>query len=194
VKLFERDSGPYVSWDIEVDKNDRPRIAFYKGATLDNTGERLYFASCNSNCLNDAAWQKLNLGLNSGVGKHPDLEFNPQGQPRIAYIRSLGDGLGYISCDTGCEGTQANWHNTTVETATTLDQEYPVARPPHCNVGLWSSLAPVLSIDTGGHPRVAYDAVYDTQCWYDDPNDGLPPYLVWHQLWHSVRGVIFPQP
>ena len=105
VKLFERDSGPYVSWDIEVDKNDRPRIAFYKGATLDNTGERLYFASCNSNCLNDAAWQKLNLGLNSGVGKHPDLEFNPQDQPRIAYIRSLGDGLGYISCNTGCEGT-----------------------------------------------------------------------------------------
>ncbi|MBI5566053.1 MAG: hypothetical protein HY870_14250 [Chloroflexi bacterium] len=194
VKLFERDSGPYVSWDIEVDKNDQPRIAFYKGATLDNTGERLYFASCNSNCLNDAAWQKLNLGLNSGVGKHPDLEFNPQGQPRIAYIRSLGDGLGYISCDTGCEGAQANWHSTTVETATTLDQEYPVARPPHCNAGLWSSLTPVLSIDTGGHPRVAYDAVYNTQCLYDDPNDGLPPYLVWHQLWHSVRGVIFPQP
>ena len=104
VKLFERDSGPYVSWDIEVDKTDRPRIAFYKGATLDNTGERLYFASCNSNCLNDAAWQKLNLGLNSGVGKHPDLEFTTQNQPRIAYIRSLGDGLGYISCNTGCEG------------------------------------------------------------------------------------------
>ena len=69
-----------------------------------------------------------------------------------------------------------------------------MARPPHCDAGLWSSLAPVLSIDTGGHPRVAYDAVYNTRCWYDDPNDGQPPYLVFHQLWHSVRGVIFPQP
>ncbi len=194
VKLFERDSGPYVSWDIEVDKNDRPRIAFHKGATLDNTGEQLYFASCTSDCLNDAAWQKLNLGLGSGVGKHPDLEFNPQAQPRIAYIRSLGNGLGYVSCNTGCEGGQANWHNTIVETATTLDEEYPVARPPHCDAGLWSGLSPVLSIDSGGHPRVAYDAVYDTRCWYDDPNDGLPPYPVFEQIWHSVRGVIFPQP
>ncbi|CAG0927953.1 hypothetical protein TFLX_00723 [Thermoflexales bacterium] len=195
VKLFERDSGPNVSWDIEVDQNDRPRIAFYKGATLDNTGDQLYFVSCNTgDCLNAGAWQKLNLGLGSGVGKHPDLELTAQGQPRVAFIRKLGDGLGYTWCNAGCEATLASWHNTVVETATTLDQQYPVARPPHCNVGLWSSLAPVLSLDTGGHPRVAYDIVYNTQCWYDDPNDGLPPFLVWHQLWHSVRGVIFPHP
>lgn len=194
VKLFERDSGPYVSWDIEVDQNDRPRIAFYKGATLDNTGDQLYYVSCSSDCLNSAAWQKLNLGLGSGVGKHPDLELTVQDRPRIAYIRNLGDGLGYTWCDTGCEAALANWHNSIVETATTLDQEYPVPRPSHCLVGLWSGLTPVLSLDTGGHPRVAYDGAYDTQCWYDDPNDGLPPYLIWHQIWHSVRGVIFPQP
>jgi hypothetical protein len=194
VKLFERDSGPKISWDIEVDKNDRPRIAFYKGATLDSTGDQLYYASCDSNCLNGAAWQKLNLGLGSGVGKHPDLEFTAQNQPRIAYIRNLGDGLGYTWCNAGCGTALAGWRNSVVETAATLDQEYPVPRPSHCNVGLWSGLTPVLSLDTGGHPRVAYDAVYDTQCMYDDPNDGLPPYLVWHQLWHSVRGVIFPQP
>ncbi len=194
VKLFERDSGPKVSWDIEVDKSDRPRIAFFKGATLDGIGDQLYFASCNSDCLNDAAWQKLNLGLGTGMGKHPDLEFTTQDQPRIAYIRNQGDGLGYIWCNVGCESGQANWHDTTVETSSVLDAEYPIPRPSHCNVGLWSSLSPVLSLDTGGHPRVAYDAVYDTQCWYDDPTDGLPPYLVWQQIWHSVRGVIFPQP
>ncbi|HSD84163.1 MAG TPA: hypothetical protein VLG46_09905, partial [Anaerolineae bacterium] len=196
VKLFERDSGPKVSWDIEVDQNDRPRIAFYKGATLDGTGDQLYFASCNGdNCLDAGAWQKLNLGLGSGVGKHPDLELTAQGQPRLAFIRNLGDGLGYTWCDFGCEATLANWHNTIVETATTLDNEYPVARPPHCDVGTWSSLSPVLSLDTGGHPRVAYDAVYDTRCWYDDdPNDGKPPISKWEQIWHTVRGVIFPQP
>ncbi len=194
VKLFERDSGSKVSWDIELDQLDRPRIAFFKGSTLDNTGDQLYYAACNSDCLNEAAWQKLNLGLGTGMGKHPDLEFNPQGQPRIAYIRNQGDGLGYAWCDSNCEGNVGNWHATTIETASVLDAEYPVVRPPHCNAGLWSSLSPVLSLDTGGHARVAYDAVYDTQCWYDDPNDGLPPYLVWQQLWHSVRGVIFPQP
>lgn len=195
VKLFERDSGPKVSWDIEVDQNDRPRIAFYKGATLDNTGDQLYFVSCNSSsCLDVGDWQKLNLGLGSGVGKHPDLELTAQGQPRIAFIRNLGDGLGYTWCNSGCEATLANWHNMVVETATTLDTEYPVARPPHCLVGMWSGLTPVLSLDTGGHPRVAYDGAYDTQCWYDDPNDGKPPVLVWHQIWHTVRGVIFPQP
>lgn len=195
VKLFERDSGPNVSWDIEVDQNDRPRIAFYKGATLDSTGDQLYFAACNSStCLDVGAWQKLNLGLGSGVGKHPDLELTAQGQPRIAFIRKSGDGLGYTWCNSSCETTLANWQNMVVETATTLDQQYPVARPPHCDAGLWSALTPVLSLDTGGHPRVAYDIVYDTRCWYDDPNDGQPPYLIFHQLWHSVRGVIFPQP
>jgi hypothetical protein len=192
--LFERDSGPKVSWDIELDNLDRPRIAFFKGATLDNTGDQLYYASCNSNCLSDTSWQKLNLGLGTGMGKHPDLEFNPQGQPRIAYIRSQGDGLGYVWCNSGCEGGVGNWHDITVETASVLDAEYPVPRPSHCNAGLWSGLSPVLSIDSGGHARVAYDAVYDTQCWYDDPNDNLPPYLRWEQIWHSVRGVIFPQP
>jgi len=194
VKLFDRDSGPSISWDIEVDTNDWPRIAFYKGATLDNTGDQLYFASCNTDCLNEAAWQKINLGLGSGIGKHPDLELTAQDQPRIAYIRSQIDGLGYAWCNTGCEGNVTNWHSTTVETAATLDQEYPVARPPHCDVGMWSALSPVLSLDTGGHPRVAYDIKYDTRCWYDDPTDNLPPYLRWEQIWHSVRGVIFPQP
>lgn len=51
----------------------------------------------------------------------------------------------------------------------------------------------MLALDPAGNPRVAYDAKYDTRCWYDDPNDNLPPYLQFWQLRHAVRVMIFPQ-
>lgn len=192
--LFERGSGTEVSWDLELDGSGRPRIAFYKGATLDDTGDKLYYLYCNANCLSAGSWQSFYMGLGGGMGKHPDLEFNAQGQPRIAYIRNMDDGLGYAWCNSNCDSGAAAWQDSIVETASVLDAEYPVPRPPHCDAAIWRGITPVMSFDGGGNPRVAYDAVYDTRCLYDDPNDGLPAYYVWHQLWHSVRGVFFPQP
>lgn len=193
VRLFERGSGPKVSWDLEVNGN-QPRLAFYEGAQLGGAGDVLYYAWCNNNCLNAASWQRRNLGLGSMNGKHPDLELDGQGRPRLAYAVQNGGGIGYAWCTGNCESAQGQWQQRVVDTATKLEQAYPVARPPHCDAGLWDSMTPVLALDAAGNPRLAYDAAYNTRCWYDDPNDNQPPFLRFSQIWHTVRVNYFPQP
>ena len=194
VLLFERGAGPKVSWDLEMD-GDRPRLAFYEGGQLNGGGDTLYYAWCNDNCLDSGGWQSLNLGLGSQNGKHPDLELDGQGRPRLAYATQDGGGIGYSWCTGNCESDQGQWQNQVIDTATKLEQEYPVPRPVYCDAGLWDSLTPVLALDAGGNPHVAYDAAYQTRCWYDDnPDDNVPPVLQFSQLWHTVRVNYFSQP
>lgn len=193
VRLFERGSGTEVSWDIEIDSAGRPHVAYYDGSYINNGGEYLYYAWCDGNCLDVNDWQGAYLGLAQRTGKHPDLELDAQGRPRIAHMLQSGGGLGYAWCDSNC-GVTAAWHEKVVEAASVLDAAWPVARPGHCDAGLWVTKTPVLHLDSGGHPRIMYDAAYETRCWYDDPYDNLGPYLKFHQLWHTVRGVVFPKP
>jgi hypothetical protein len=194
VYLFERGSESYVSWDLELN-GAQPRLAFYEGSKLGGAGNILYYAWCNTTCLNQANWQRLNLGLGSLNGKHPDLELDGQGRPRLAYVLGNGSGVGYLWCQGNCESVQGQWQQKVVDTSATLEQKYPVARPSFCDAGLWDSLAPVLALDSAGNPRIAFDAAYRTRCLYDyDPNDGFPPVRDFWQLWHSVRVNYFPQP
>lgn len=60
-------------------------------------------------------------------------------------------------------------------TASTLATEYPVPLPLTCDAGLWTTMTPVLSLDGAGTAFLAYDAEYDTRCWYQDPNGSDPP-------------------
>jgi hypothetical protein len=193
VYLFDRGSENRVSWDLEMDGN-RPRLAFYEGSQLGGGGDVLYYAWCDNNCLTKAGWQRRNLGLGSSNGKHPDLELDQQGRPRLAFIAQSGFSVNYAWCNNGCQSAQAQWQQRVVDTATGLDQAYPLARPPHCDAGLWDSMTPVLALDPAGNPSIAYDAAYHTRCWYDDPNDNQGPFLDFWQLWHSVRVNYFPQP
>lgn len=193
VRLFDRGSGTAVSWDLEVDAQGRPRLAYFDGSYINSGGEILYYAWCDADCLNVAAWQALDLELAKGTGKHPDLELDAQGRPRLAHLVQGGSGLGYAWCDANCN-TKAGWKEQVLETEAALSTAWPVARPGHCDAGFWDSKTPVLTLDPAGQPRIAYDSAYETRCWYDDPNDNLPPYLTFHQLWHTVRLHLLPQP
>lgn len=193
VKLAERESGTTPTWDIALDAQDRPRIAFYQGGNLAGTGKRLHYLSCATDCLSTQGWRDLNLGLESQTGEGADIALDAQGRPRIAYVQGATSDLGYSWCDSACEAA-TSWQHVTVEQGESLEQAYPVARPVTCDAGFWQMKAPVLALDAAGSPRIAYDAAYQARCLCDDPTDSAPPYYRFHQLWHSVRATFFPQP
>jgi hypothetical protein len=193
VKLAERESGPTPTWDIAIDANDRPHVAFYQGDNTAGSGERLHYLSCAANCLDAASWRDANLGLPQEDGVGADIALDAQGRPRIAYVKGSVSDLGYSWCNNDCAAAN-NWQHIVVETGEALEQQYPVARPVTCDAGFWEMKAPVLALDSAGSPRIAYDAAYQARCLYDDPTDTAPPYHRFHQVWHSVRATFFSQP
>ncbi len=187
VGLYNRGSGVTVSWDLELDRQDRPRLAYYQGEG-DEKGDQLYYAWCEgSNCLDLAGWQDVNLGLGLTNGQHPDLELDREGRPHLAYLTNGGGGVGYSRCTAACESEGGAWRHQTLETAADLETAFPVPIPSHCDAGLWDSLTPVLALDPAGQARVAYDTVYEARCAYDDPFDNLPPGTRFEHVRRSVR-------
>jgi hypothetical protein len=183
------------SWDIELDGQDRPRVAFYMGSTAEGGGENLFYLWCDTDCLNADNWYYNDIGLGQRSGRHPDLELTADGKPRIAVMLDNTNGPGYIWCDADCESDNPQWQGAAVETTTTLETEYPQALPTTCDAGLWTTLTPVLALDNSGNPFLAYDAKYDTRCWLQDPTrPAEPPSYRFHQLWRAVRGVVMTQP
>lgn len=195
VKIGERGQGSDLSWDLELDANDRPRVAHYPAALPDGKGEQLYYRWCNSDCLNAANWAEMNLGLGASNGQEPDLELDSQGRPRIAYADENAGGLGYTWCTIDCESAQAQWQHEVIDWDAKLYGEWPVAYPVTCDAGLWNGLTPSLALDAQGNPRIAYDTTYNARCLYDDPNDSNDvPYYRFHLVMRAVRGIFFPQP
>lgn len=194
VPLYERGSGSNVSFDIEVDSQARPRIAFYQGARLGGQGERLSYAWCNSICVSVGNWQIRDLGLGVNNGRGPDLELTAGARPRIAYSLYSVGGIGYSWCDTNCESAGGTWQHQVVESGTDLAHDWPVAYPPHCDGGIWDGLTPTLSLDSSGNPRLAYDATYHARCWYNPDTGEWEPWSQFRLVKRAVRGVFFDQP
>jgi hypothetical protein len=194
VALFERGSTTEVAWDIELDSQDRPRIAYYEGDQIGDEGDIVHYAWCNTgDCLSAAQWSSVVPGFGRLNGQDVDLELDDQDRPRMAMIHSGGSGLAYGWCDTNCESAQGEWNYEVQETGVELEEEYPIPLPVTCDAGLWDSMTPMLALDPAGNPHIVYDSAYETRCWYDDPNDNQDPWLRFHQLWHAVRTVVFPQ-
>lgn len=197
VYLLDRGSGTAVSWDLELDSQDRPRFALYRG-TGTFAAEQLLYLWCNENCLDqatkDAHWEYNETGVAVTNGKHPDLELDSQDRPHIAYVDDTAGGLGYVWCSTDCESDNAGWQHQVIESATVLQQAWPVAIPVACRSGLWHGLTPVLSLDQNDNPHVAYDTTYHAQCLYDDPSDGEPPFTAFHLIIRAVRVTVFTLP
>ena len=189
-------SWPPRSWDIELDANDRPRIAIFYGDWLGDTSEehRLFYLWCDDACLNTASWQRTSPGLSRSDGQGPDLELDKQGRPRIAYATGLGN-IGYAWCDTACE-SQAQWRTQVVETYAQMQAGNPQAIPPHCDGSTWKGLNPVLALDGAGNPRIAYDVSADARCYYDDTpeNPDDQPRIEFGRIWNGVRWNFFPRP
>ncbi len=131
IPIYERGSGPNVSYDLDIDAQNRPRVAFYEGAKLNAQGDRLFYAWCNSSCTNAANWQRKNLGLGINEGRGPDLELDAAGKPRIAYALYSAGGLGYSWCNSSCDSTTATWQHQVTESRTALDAAWPVAIAPN---------------------------------------------------------------
>ncbi len=126
-------------------------------------------------------------------GRFADLELTAQGQPRIAYENTYGTvderGLGYAWCDSGCE-TAAGWQHRTVDPASRLQAEFPVARPFSCYESGWFDAIPVLALDAEGNPHIAYDALNIARCYYEVFNDPVKKVKI-EKLWRAVRWVQF---
>lgn len=187
VRIAERGGGSDLSWDIALDGANRPRIALYPAAMPDNTGERLYYLWCNTNCLNQTSWQRRDLGLGSHNGQEPDLELDAQGRPRLAYALETSGVLGYSWCNANCETPGAAWQHRVVETAAPLEQTWPGAYPISCNPGLWHGLTPTLALDGTGNPRLSYDTTYHAYCL----DQGFYNFKL---VVRAVRTVFFSQP
>ena len=189
-------SWPPRSWDIELDSNNRPRIAIFTGDWIgDNPDDhRLFYAWCNAACLTTGGWQRMSVGLPSQDGQGPDLELDGQGRPRIAYATGSGN-IGHSWCNTACE-SQAQWQHQVAETTAQMEQGNPQAIPPHCDQDLWKGLNPVLALDGAGNPRIAYDVSVSARCFYDDTpgNPTDPPRIEFGRIWNGVRWSFFTQP
>lgn len=186
---------PHPSWDIELDSSNRPRVVIFTGTDLtpESVENSLLYLWCNTNCLDVNNWDFNSVGLAREVGQSPDLELNAQGKPRIAWIDITGD-AGYSWCNTACESATPPWQSKIVETEAALRQNFPQAIPFSCDSDVWEGLAPILSLDKSGNPRLAYDVSVEARCLYDDPNDGQPPYYQFMPVWRAARLAYFNQP
>jgi hypothetical protein len=153
-----RGSG-HASYVLRLDASDRPRIAFYPGSLDSGQGQRLYYLWCNTDCIQAGNWDGASVGLAAPDGMDPDLAFDSQNRPRIAYWRSSPDGLGYATCDSNCESASATWQHRVLEPSATLDAEWPIPPPTGCTDAFWyGGYRSSLALDAAGVPHIAYDA------------------------------------
>lgn len=192
-RLSDRGQGAELSWDLEINSQDQPRVVYAPAALPDGSGEQLYYAWCNTVCLDTGNWQRTDLGLGLKNGAGADLELNAQDQPRVGYALYDQGGLGYARCDQGCENTNA-WQLKVVESRADLETAWPVAFPTHCDDGIWDGQTPVLALDAAGAPHIAYDTSYSARCWYDEAGGEWKPYYEFHVVQRAVRVDLFMQP
>jgi hypothetical protein len=193
VKIAERGSYIVPSWDIALDSQDRPRITFYKGQTLDASGEKLYYLTCDGNCTSAVSWTNSELGFGGGKGHSPDLSIDAQNRPRVAYVDDTLENLEYAWCEGGCTNA-GNWRRTIVETNEQFLSKYAPPFGVTCDAALWDFKAPALALSPAGEPRVSYDAGYLARCYWDEPDDNQGPYYHFVEVFHTVRFIAFPQP
>lgn len=190
---------PQPSWDLAFDAQGRPHVALFLGDGI-NPAEfvnQLLYISCSAaDCLAPGdSWSFSRVLKLRGAGQGADVEVDAQGRPRIAYIGESGD-LGYAWCDAACATDGTAWGQQVVETEAQLRAAYPQVLPGHCRSDLWTGLAPVLALDGGGNPRIAYDLAVNADCYYDttpgDPSD--PPTVRFEAIWRGAHLTYFPHP
>lgn len=191
VKIAERGSEPIPSWDIELDKQDRPRIVMYRGSELNrDEGERLSYHECNADCLKPGSWQRVDVGMPQGHGQDPDLEVDAQGRPRIAWTTGLGN-VGFSYCNTACTSAES-WTNLyfSDEHDATWRQALPQALPSNCTDDVWKAKNTVLSVDSADVLNIAFDVEVNARCVEKTPGDPTP-YIRYRRIWDSVRHISF---
>ena len=62
-RIAERGYESDVSWDLALDANDQPHVAFYQGSLEDSGGNRLSHLTCTDACEDPTGWTSLDLGF-----------------------------------------------------------------------------------------------------------------------------------
>lgn len=196
VWLAQAGSGSYPSpsWDLEIDPQGRPRIAFFAGDGMEQAdlSHTLIYLWCDgTDCLSsDEVWSGT-VVVGEGHGEMADLELTPEGHPRMAF-RTSGGELGYLACDTACETQdQAVWTSNLIEGQGDLATERPTALPITCDGEVWEGISPQLLLPADGRPIVAYDVAVEGRCLYeyvDDPNE---VFYDFHEIYRGARLVRF---
>jgi hypothetical protein len=193
-RIAERGYESDVSWDLVLDAQDRPQVAFYQGSLENEGGNRLFHLSCAQACDDAASWTTLDLGLPRGDGESPDIEIQPNGRPAISFLHSGGSAVHLARCVDDC-AQPGGWKVTILDTGADLENDFPVARPFTCDAGFWDAESTRLAFDSVGRMRVVYEAAYQARCLYEDPDrPDDPPYYQFHQVNHAVRILIWDEP
>jgi hypothetical protein len=192
-KLWARGQGENPGWDIALDAQDRPRIAFYPEAMEDGSGEQLYYAWCDQDCFETDSWTRANLGLGEDNGADPDLVFDDAGNPWIAFIAMDGSAVGVVGCERDCTSPQATWTDFLIDTYEVLEAEWELAVAPTCEGGIWQAWTPSMVFDRVGNLRLAYDATYHAYCWWDTDYQRYVESYQFYLIERSVRGVLLTQ-
>ena len=187
-KIATRGAETSPSWDIEIDAQNRPRIAMYRGSDLDREkGDRLLYLECNADCHKQESWTTIDLGLRSGDGQDPDLEIDAQGRARIAWTTGFGN-VGFSYCNSSCLQPAA-WNNLYFqdESDAKWRQEIPQALPFNCDADVWKAKNTVLSVDGADTLNIAFDVEVNARCVEETPGDPTP-YIVFRRV--GTRRVI----
>ena len=151
-RIAERGYESDVSWDLALDANDQPHVAFYQGSLEDSGGNRLFHLTCTDACDDPAGWTSLDLGLGRGEGESPDIELQADGRPAISYLHSGGSAVHLARCVDDCSRPDG-WRATILDTDVDLENDYPVARPFTCDAGIWDAESTRLGFDSAGRMR-----------------------------------------
>jgi hypothetical protein len=186
----------WVSWDLALDAQGRPRVALYEPPGIDITvGGRLFYATCDSDCAGGGTPFQL-THVASGEGKSVDLEIDAAGRTHMVYDAGQRGVLGELWCDAGCADAGA-WQRRILETTEGLSADLAPASPLTCDQQerVWFDALPQVSFDAQGKMVVAYDAVNYARCYFIDPAD--PTHRIYSQvkrIWWGVRLAQFTQP
>jgi hypothetical protein len=192
--VIDAGSGSYPSptWDLAIDPQGRPRIAFFAGDGMEQAdlSHTLIYLWCDeADCLTDAAWNGT-VVVGEGNGEGASLALDAEGQPRLAFLTASSE-LGYAWCDEGCETPDGAWTATLVEGQSDLTGVRPTALPLTCDGELWNGLAPQLSLRPDGQPLVTYDLTVQGRCLYEDRDEPDVTYYDFHEIWHGARMLAF---
>lgn len=105
-------TGLYTS--IALDSGN-PRISYFR-----ESGTRLKYAECNSNCNIASNWSSVNITASGNRGKFSSI-FLDASRPRVSYYNESTKDLEFAVCDAGCT-SPGNWSSIAIQTSGDVGQ------------------------------------------------------------------------
>ena len=158
--LMDRGQAP-ESVSLRVDGENRVGIALGQ-----NTG--VWYWRCAEHCNDFANWVGGNWESLAGFAEDPDLAFDHQNMPHLAFRSTGGDlgwGLWHLWCVAECWSAQQSWVGEMVEGADALGQTQALRREDDCiPIGWMGDFRPSLALDAADKASFAFDNQFWVKC------------------------------